>query len=373
MTTDGTTTAAPEVWRGCYGQSWHGLIVREAFSHPAKFSRSLIERIVCEGLRRRWWGPGDVIGDPFGGVATGGIICGYHGIHWIGVELEPHFVELAETNLSLHRRKWQVLFREPPQARIIQGDGRNFTRLISHALDAVISSPPYGRMLEDGGPDHHPDRAAGGHQSLIAIKAAYGRSSGQISALPLGRLDAIISSPPYNKQTLMGGAYRRAENNILSKWCVENGCDPDAPSRRAVYGAYGTSSGQIGHMPDGTMNFTDDQTECETYWSAMTCVWRQCCIAMRPGGVLCAILRDSIRDGKRLPLADMHWTLLRHVGFEPVTRVRALMTEEQHTADLFQGVTWRTRSWKSFFRRMAESRGTAPIDWEDVLVMRRRP
>ena len=41
---DITTTKALN-WYGCYNQSWKGVITDEAFAHPAKFSRGLIERI----------------------------------------------------------------------------------------------------------------------------------------------------------------------------------------------------------------------------------------------------------------------------------------------------------------------------------------
>jgi len=28
----------PNIWRGCYADNWNGLIVPEAFQHPAKFA-----------------------------------------------------------------------------------------------------------------------------------------------------------------------------------------------------------------------------------------------------------------------------------------------------------------------------------------------
>ncbi len=83
-------------WHGCYDDFWKDLIVPEAFAHPAKFSRGLIERIVMHCIERGWLKPGDAVVDPFGGVSLGGIICGYHNIHWLGVELESRFCELGD-------------------------------------------------------------------------------------------------------------------------------------------------------------------------------------------------------------------------------------------------------------------------------------
>jgi len=35
----------PTIWTGCYNDSWNGVIVADAFAHPAKFARGLIRRI----------------------------------------------------------------------------------------------------------------------------------------------------------------------------------------------------------------------------------------------------------------------------------------------------------------------------------------
>jgi hypothetical protein len=51
-------------WEGCYDDSWKGLIVPDAFRHPAKFAYGLITRIVDHGLAQTYWREGDVIGDP---------------------------------------------------------------------------------------------------------------------------------------------------------------------------------------------------------------------------------------------------------------------------------------------------------------------
>ena len=65
-------------WHGCYDDGWKGVIVDEAFAHPAKFARGLIERIVDFGLAEGWWKRGDLIGDPFAGVGLGAIASVIH-------------------------------------------------------------------------------------------------------------------------------------------------------------------------------------------------------------------------------------------------------------------------------------------------------
>ena len=44
-------------WHGCYDDNWNDVIVSEAFAHPAKFARGLVERIVRHGLAQGYWKP----------------------------------------------------------------------------------------------------------------------------------------------------------------------------------------------------------------------------------------------------------------------------------------------------------------------------
>ena len=81
-------------WHGCYTARWSNIIVTEAMRHPAKFSRGLIERIYTHLLNQGYLRPGDTVLDPFGGVALGAWPAQRRGIHWCGVELESHFVNL---------------------------------------------------------------------------------------------------------------------------------------------------------------------------------------------------------------------------------------------------------------------------------------
>jgi len=56
-------------WHGCYNDGWNGLIVPEAFAHPAKYARGLIQRIIETGLDRGYWKAHDTI--------DAAIICGH--------------------------------------------------------------------------------------------------------------------------------------------------------------------------------------------------------------------------------------------------------------------------------------------------------
>ena len=88
-------------WHGCYSDGWKNEITPDAFAHPAKFSRALIRRIYRHALERGYLKPGDVVLDPFAGVALGARDAIQLGINWLGVELEEKFVELGNQNLDL--------------------------------------------------------------------------------------------------------------------------------------------------------------------------------------------------------------------------------------------------------------------------------
>jgi DNA modification methylase len=127
-------------WENCYEERWLGRIYPESICHPAKFSKGLIKRIYEHAIEEGWANPGDIVLDPFGGVALGALDAMVNKLSWIGVELEEKFVKLGEKNISY----WQE-GGVKGTARIIQGDSRNIKALIEKA-DLVVSSPPYEGM-----------------------------------------------------------------------------------------------------------------------------------------------------------------------------------------------------------------------------------
>jgi len=66
-------------WYNCYEGGWQGIIVPEAFSHPAKMAYGLLKRILSHAKEQGWLKEGDVIVDPFGGIGSTGILGAYEG------------------------------------------------------------------------------------------------------------------------------------------------------------------------------------------------------------------------------------------------------------------------------------------------------
>jgi len=689
-------------WQGCYDDQWGDLIIPEAYAHPAKYSRGLIERIIQHGIERGYWKENDTIADPFGGVALGGIICGYHGLNFIGVELESKFVELGNQNLDLHRAKWAALGYSV-DVRLIQGDSRRFAEIVqvtkeiltsrqsdvtipqyeedkndrrnggdvqighehqpdrqgvsgqfplcpkavqesgypnsdaigsvqtcvsdgtpqgdskigvgplvmeggqtkaglsegSHEnemrplwgdcksgntpqghgslqqrptepgssvhilsyedtqggllespeegrsatqkqrpyrleakitllpagnVDAVVTSPPYAESLQSeshgidfskadpkwggretpgraaaserhsserrygsdpqnignlkqgplsavitsppyadiasGGPDHHPERLEGTVQSVKID--SYGNSPGQIGRLPAGQIEAVITSPPFGMaQTGQGiaaegvvrhpdGSTHKLGNNgyqkarhgqtsgnignlkqgevsaiLTSPPYAEsihdgNGIDkskltgnPAGPNSQAGAEGYGSTDGNIGNLKEGqvdavvtsppfeksdarkpgpclaqacakygvgTSHHKQDwqpsegnlgNSAGETYWQAMKQVYGQCLMALKPGGMMAVVVKAYVKKGRIVDLPGDTLKLLVSLGFEPIERIHAMLTKTTKSACLFGGELVKTIKRVSFFRRLAEKKGSPPIDWEEVLWVRK--
>ena len=121
-------------WAGCYRNGWtKGDVVPATFQHPAKYSKSLIFRIIEHLLATGYVTKGDTILDPFGGVALGALPAMSHGCSWIGCELEPSFVTIGHENLALWRRRFGF-----SDGTLLQGDSRQ--------LRSVLQGAGYGTV-----------------------------------------------------------------------------------------------------------------------------------------------------------------------------------------------------------------------------------
>ena len=56
----------------------------------------------------------------------------------------------------------------------------------------------------------------------------------------------------------------------------------------------------------------------DAYRRAMTAVWAECCRVLAPGGVLVVEVKDHIREGRWIEVAEWHTLTLTGLGMEPV-------------------------------------------------------
>lgn len=96
-----------------------------AKAHSTQKPRALLYRILLASSN-----PGDVVLDPFFGSGTTGEVAQWLGRHWIGIERDPNYVELA-------RRRLANAPAAPP-ATLVQTNPRREPRL------------PFGALIEHG-------------------------------------------------------------------------------------------------------------------------------------------------------------------------------------------------------------------------------
>lgn len=471
-------------WDECYDSGWNGLIVPEAFAHPAKMARGLVARIFDELFAIGALERGDVVVDPFGGIGTTAIEGASRGVQVVCCELESRFVALAQQNFDLHRRDWEAMGR--PLPRIVQGDSRKLRahvgpvlaecvvssppyvsgghhpdqtgawntndrgqvgnlkdvagygredgqlgQMLEGAVDAVISSPPYAEIASGSGglntfPPKHEGQQGGRSASSASqdTDSRYGESDGQLARMSLGDVDAIVSSPPFTQgyagggginvkgygpdgadkvgsRTYQGTGAERAEGNLETLALGEVDAVVSSPpfmGSSATAGGdhrkeYFAQVGGVGHLNveyDEKVAFekrgflmgraaykefaascnlgsiTESQT---TFWSEAAKIVVESHAILKPGGYAVWVVKAFVRDKQIVDFPGDWRKLCEHAGFVTVREVHAMLVAETTHNDLFDGARTTKRERKSFFRRLAEKKGSPPIDFETVYFM----
>lgn len=278
-----------------------------------------------------WINAGDVVIDPFGGVGLGGLDAMRYGCTWVGVELEARFVALGNQNINLWNNRYAPHFPGWGTARLIQGDSRKLLEVIGEA-GAVVSSPPYADgCAHKGGDDPKPEYIEGGEIHLPGIHG-------------------MVSSPPY-AETDLGG-----DGGILTR---------DDKMRKS-HGMlvedinYGTTPGQLGGADD--------------FWLAARQIVDQVYAALAPGGHAVWVVKHFVKYKQRVDFPGQWRQLCEAAGFVTVHEHRAWLVEDKGTQFTLDGNRHsRKIERKSFFRRLAENKGSPRIDWETVYCMRKTP
>ncbi len=99
--------------------------------HPAKFPESLIEEFILFFTKK-----GEVVLDPFLGTGSTLVACDMTGRKGVGIEL---------------LEKYAVIARGRTAQKVVVGNALNVVELVSEPVDFVITSPPYGPMLNKKG------------------------------------------------------------------------------------------------------------------------------------------------------------------------------------------------------------------------------
>lgn len=399
-------------WRGCYPSAWKGKIVPEAITHPAKFSNKLIRRIYDHMIAEGWLKAGDMVIDPFGGVALGALDAMRHGLHWRGIELEPRFADLGRQNIAMWNKQFGTMPGWCQDAVLLRGDSRHLMEVLSGG-DGVVSSPPYtsdalghagepneidkkkrlySRMAGNsysgavGSPPYADGAQHQGGDSLTSLEFMsakqltgiglaggvssppysearigqesgqehagrgdqYGPTAGQLGAMKADGFDAAIASPAYTGNVQVE---KNAKSIDLHKqW--ENYRNT---------GGMSTDPANLGN-PTGA-----DQTN---FWMAARQIVDQVFMVLRPGAHAVWVVKGFVKNKQLVDFPGQWRQLCEAAGFVTVHEHHALLVNHKGSSHTLEGgiVEHKTEA-KSFFRRLAESKGSPPIDYETVLCM----
>jgi len=406
------------VWYNCYNEGWKGVIVEDAFQHPAKFSRALIRRIYEHALERGWLQAGARVIDPFGGVALGALDALRYGLHWTGVELEPRFVEMGQRNIALWNETYSQAFPRWGTAQLLQGDSRELAGLLGGG-EGLVSSPPYAGYDEHGGRATAAERdrrrleriapeRIGRFDTCFRGSEEYGVTPGQLGAMKAGGFEAAVSSPPYADITNVGERrdpqkaidaetrYRAAHPELegirpqpITPYGITPGnlgsmkagdfeaavSSPPYESTRVVDGA--TQNGDINTIPEhidtyGAGSTRRKKDSIDDFWQASRAIVEQVYQVLAPGAVSIWVCKDFVRNKARVPFSSQWGQLCEAVGFELVELHQASLVIDNGTQlGMFGTDVDLVKERKSFFRCLAEKKGSPRIDHEDVLCLRK--
>jgi len=252
-------------WYGLYREGWGKEIVPEAYAHPAKFARALIRRIYDHLAERGYLKAGDVVADPFGGVALGALDAMRLGCTWLGVELEQKFVDLGQQNIELWESRYRPLWPDTwGTAILLQGDSRELGQVVGQVVGCVVSSPPYAetpvagydgsmgdKWRETG---QTPRQRSGGKLPAEQYNTDNPGNLGNMKASDVG-LAAVVSSPPY-----IGTAVEKNSSGIdkgkqWKTYLAQGGSmklEAFIEQQERHSQGYGQSPGQLGAMREGS-------------------------------------------------------------------------------------------------------------------------
>lgn len=215
----------------------------------------------------------------------------------------------------------------------------------------VLGSPPFSHPNEQPVASQSRLLKEGGYAAIKAPgKMARGTTDGNLESMREGDAAAVIGSPPFNENR---------SNQIHGNAKGVHSYDENEAKSRAK------KNYQKPEHPDNLGLSIDT-----TFWEAAAEIVAQCHLILRPGGHAVWVTKDFVRKGKRVPFSDQWQALCESQGFRLVCRHRAMLVAhhgEQRT--IFGDTEVATTSRKSFFRRLAEAKGSPPIDWEDVICL----
>jgi modification methylase len=275
-------------------QQRRGRYLPKSNRHPAKMLPELARRAITAYTQ-----PGELVVDPMCGIGTTLVEAVHLGRRALGVELEQRWAALATANLA-HVREQGAAGR----AGVIEGNATELPR-------------------------------------LLALKAQHLVADAHVDALPYGRVDLVLTSPPY-----------ACEVGELDKHAWGSGSNLCRTEDRN----YSTDRTNLGHARG------------RRYLDAMAAIYQASAAVLKPGGFLVTVTKELRAGGTLHNLAGNTITLCEQAGLRYWQHVIALLATVRD-----DDLVARPSFWQRTQTRKALERGdpVALVVHEDVLVFRK--
>jgi len=185
--------------------------IASAVKHPAKADLPMMIWIL-----KKFVEDGDVVLDPLAGIG-GTLVEGmrlFPNSLFVGVELEEKFVKWCNASIKkveeIAKEDW---FMKVGKAICLQGDSRELGKIMG--VDKIVSSPPWGGQVQ------HKTNYLGKQKKESGFE--YSEDPKNIGNLPHGKVDKVITSPPYSETIRKGqeGSSVTAQSKRFAKLMEE--------------------------------------------------------------------------------------------------------------------------------------------------------
>ncbi len=249
--------------------------------------------------------PGDLVVDPMCGIGTTLVEAANLGRRAAGVELEPRWAKLAAANLDRAHQEG----RAHAPARVIEGDARQLPQLLTTNAQDLLTGTT--------------------------------RRTGKLAHMAYGRVDLILTSPPYACE--------------IADTCVDVR-DKSEPLRRHDTTNYSTDRRNLGHARG------------DTYLTAMAEIYRVCATTLKPGGFLVCVTKNMRARGALRNLSGDTIALCESAGLLYWQHVIGLLATIRDDELVMRPSLWQTLHVR---RYRAQGDRTQVVAHEDVLVFRK--
>lgn len=233
-------------------------------------------------------------------------------------------------------------------------DPANLSGMNADHFDASVSSPPF--LQSEGGTGAQggviDERLMARHAAGNSAAEGYGGADGQLGNMGEGDFARVaMKSPPYEGDVVKARSSHLEVARTTEKGMIRT---PGMTGDLLAQEKYGDTAGNIGN--DSGSDF----------WTAARQIVEQVYLALAPGGHAVWVVKNYVKKKELVPFSDRWRQLCEAVGFETLHEHRALLVHA--TSLTLEGGKVHKES-KSFFRRLAEKKGSPRIDHETVWCM----